>query len=105
MKHLVGIQFCGGCNSHIDRGRIAGEVRDRLVDQGYEIVWNRTDCEFVIFISGCTASCAERQSCGKPSIRVAAATVDFTDVAVPEMAAKIVMKVASYFEQLEKSLP
>lgn len=104
MNYRIGIQFCGGCNPHIDRGSIAMELRDRLADEGYEIVWNRTDCDFVIFISGCTASCAERQSCGEPSIRVAAATVDFIDVAEHEMTAKIIKKVANYFEQLEKSL-
>ncbi len=104
MSYRIGIQFCGGCNPHIDRGRIAREVRERLADEGYEVVWNRTDCDFVIFMSGCTASCAERQSCGKPSIQIAAATVDFTEVAEQEMAAKIVKKVASYFEQLEKPL-
>jgi hypothetical protein len=59
----------------------------------------------VTFIIGCTASCAERQGCGKPFIRIAAATVDFTEVAEHDMATKIVMKVASYFEQLAKPSP
>jgi hypothetical protein len=104
MKHQVGIQFCGGCNPYIDRGKIASEVRERLAGEGYEIVWNRTDCDLVIFISGCTASCAERHSCGKPSIRVAAATVDFKKIAEADIGTEIMMKVANYFEKLEKPL-
>lgn len=102
MKQVVGIQFCGGCNPHIHRGKIAFEVRERLIKRNFDVVWNRTDCDFVIFISGCTASCAEQQGCGKPSIRVAAATVDYMDVEEQEIATKIVMKVADYFEKLEK---
>ncbi len=104
MKRVVGIQFCGGCNPRINRSKIAGELRDALTALGYDVVWNRTDCDFIVFMSGCTANCAERQSCGKPSVRVAAATVDFEETSEREMAAKIMMKVMTYFEQLEKSL-
>lgn len=104
MKGIVGIQFCGGCNPRIDREKIAYEVRDRLSEQGYEIVWNRKDCDFVVFISGCTVSCAEQQSCSKPAVRVAAATVDFKEKREELIATEILMKVASYFEQLEKPL-
>ena len=41
----VGIQFCGGCNPRIDRGRIALELQQALEGMGHRVVFNSPDAD------------------------------------------------------------
>jgi len=94
----VGIQFCGGCNPRIDRGRIAQELQKSLVGMGFDVVFNSPDADFVVFLSGCLSGCAFKHNPKDPPyVTVAAATVDGVEVAedriVPEVLLNSSMKV------------
>ncbi len=101
----ISIVFCGGCNPRINRGQIAAQVQTMLIESGYQVWYNSLDVDFVIYISGCTAGCAFKYNhSNKPSVVVAATTVDAVNREVQEIAAKIVMRVRGHFEQLERNL-
>ena len=77
LDRRVSINFCGGCNPRINRGNIAGEVKDLLMSYGYRISFNSFDVNLVIYLSGCTSNCAQKYSKSDiPSVVVAALTVD-----------------------------
>lgn len=106
MKRCVGIVFCGGCNPRIDRGRIAAGVRAALQAKGYQVAINSTAVDYVVYLSGCTASCALKYTRGQgPATVVAAATIDAAGVAEGDLVTEIVTKVRNFYEQLEKSGP
>ncbi len=102
-QRCISIVFCGGCNPRIDRGRIAAGVLAVLETAGYQIKINSVAVDYVIYLSGCTASCALKYNCGKaPATVVAAATIDAAWVAEGELVTEIVTKVRNFYEQLEK---
>jgi hypothetical protein len=101
----IGIVFCGGCNPRINRGKIATQIKEKILLMGYDVWYNSLDVDFAIYMSGCTANCALKYNRKNgPSVVVAAATLDAVAVDTAELAADIVMKVRNYFEQLEKTL-
>ncbi|MDR3564920.1 MAG: hypothetical protein P4N59_26275 [Negativicutes bacterium] len=101
----VSIIFCGGCNPRIDRGQIAQEVRTALLAQGVEVIFNSLDAGFVIYMSGCTANCAQRyHPGGKECAVVAAETLDMTILSEEQLAGRLLEKVRDYFERLENPL-
>ncbi|GAB6153255.1 hypothetical protein JCM17380_20050 [Desulfosporosinus burensis] len=103
LDRRVSINFCGGCNPRINRGNVAGEVKDLLTSYGYLISFNSFDVNLVIYLSGCTSNCAQKYSkCDIPSVVVAALTVD-TEICDESMiVAEIVKRVRSFYEQLER---
>ncbi len=103
LDRRVSINFCGGCNPRINRGNVAGEVKDLLTSYGYRISFNSYDVNLVIYLSGCTSNCAQKYSkCDIPSVVVAALTVD-TEICDESMiVVEIVKRVRSFYEQLER---
>ncbi len=103
LDRRVSINFCGGCNPRINRGNVAGEVKDLLTSYGYRISFNSFDVNLVIYLSGCTSNCAQKYSkCDIPSVVVAALTVD-TEICDESMiVVEIVKRVRSFYEQLER---
>lgn len=94
----ISINFCGGCNPRIDRGLLAEKLQNILQRDGYHVYYNSRIVDFIIYISGCTASCARRYSNSTiASVVVAAATLDAAAVAENELVVKIVEKVRAYF--------
>jgi dissimilatory sulfite reductase (desulfoviridin) alpha/beta subunit len=90
----IGIVFCGGCNPRIDRGKVAAAVRQALPQHGYNVVFNAFDVDFIIYLSGCTVSCAARDgNSDLPQVTVAATTVDADVVKDSELADRIISKV------------
>ncbi len=99
----ISIRFCGGCNPSIDRGRIAAEIIDSLSGDGYEVIYNSPDADFIIYISGCTANCARRYNGGRlPCTVIAAQTVDASVVDGGLLGAETIKRVRDYFRRLEK---
>lgn len=95
----VSINFCGGCNSSIDRGQIAVEVKDLLLTYGYLIFFNSFDVSLVVYLSGCTSNCAQKYSKGNgPNVVVAALTVDAMICDETEIVAEIIKRVRNFFE-------
>ena len=57
-ERVVAINFCGGCNQIIDRGDIALEIKDTLAAEGFVVVFNDWNTNFIVRLSGCQANCA-----------------------------------------------
>ena len=57
---IVGIKFCGGCNPRIDRVGVAEAIKKRLIELGITVVYNNSDADFIVYLSGCSSSCAAR---------------------------------------------
>ncbi|HWR45711.1 hypothetical protein [Sporomusa sp.] len=98
-KKRISIRFCGGCNPQIDRGVIAGQLRASLTGRGYEVVFNQYDADVIIYLSGCTADCANRysQDIGNtPCIIINGNNVNSTVVKDCELAAYAADKVLNY---------
>jgi hypothetical protein len=94
----VGIQFCGGCNPRIDRGEIALALRKALADRGIEVVFNRLDADFVIFLSGCTSGCAFKfNPTNPPYVTIAGTTVDNEDVGETRIVPEVLRKVKEFY--------
>lgn len=103
-KKLVSIKICGGCNPRIDRARIVAEVRDAMTAYSYEVVFNKLNADFIVYLSGCTANCAYHENNGsKPGVVVAAATIDTQQVDEAAISSLINQKVRICFEQPAKS--
>lgn len=78
---IVSIKFCGGCNPGIDRGKIAGELKKQFEKLGMTVVWNRLDADFIVYVSGCTTSCACRWNVPDiSSVVIAGMTVNHREV-------------------------
>lgn len=101
----ISITFCGGCNPRIDRGGLAKKVSELMVKQGCTVVFNRPDADFIIYISGCSASCAWRYSKAQAAHTiVAGAAVDSIVAAETELVSKIMHRVRDYLERLENGV-
>lgn len=95
---VIAIKFCGGCNPRVNRGEIAARLAENLAARGCRVVFNELDeASGVIYLSGCTADCAQRYSeSGLPAIVIAGDVVD--GMAVP--ATDIVATAAGKLEDL-----
>jgi hypothetical protein len=101
----VSIQFCGGCNPRIDRGQIARELQQALVDMGHEVIFNRLDADVVIFLSGCMSGCAFKfNPTNPPYITVAATTVDGEEVDATRIIPEVLRKLKQIRERQETEL-
>jgi hypothetical protein len=101
----VGIQFCGGCNPRIDRGRIALELQKELADMRFEVAFNNTDVDIVVFLSGCLSACAFRLNPAEPRfVMVAGATLDGVDLVEDLIVSEVIKKVRQYYERLETKI-
>ncbi len=101
----VGIQFCGGCNPRIERGRIALEIQQALEGMGHRVTFNDLDADFVIFLSGCMSGCAFKfNPKDPPYVTVAASTVDNEEVGESWIVPEVVRKVRDYYERLETEI-
>jgi hypothetical protein len=77
----VCIQFCGGCNPRIDRGRIATQLQNELLDSGFDVAFNNPDADSTIFLSGCLSGCAFKfNPREQPSVAVAESTVNGVEI-------------------------
>ncbi|WP_407306501.1 hypothetical protein [Desulfosporosinus sp. SB140] len=93
----ISINFCGGCNPRINRGKIAYEVKELLMSDAYLISFNSLDANLVIYLSGCTSNCAQKYSkTDIPSVIVAALTVDTLLVEESRLVTEIVKRVRNY---------
>ena len=97
----ISINFCGGCNPRIERGKIAAAIKETLAADGFEVVYNRPAAAFMIYLSGCTAGCAFRyRKSPAPGTAIAASSVDAVAVSEEDIVAEVVKKVRDYFARL-----
>jgi hypothetical protein len=98
----LSIQFCGGCNPRIDRGRIALELQQALEGMGHRVIFNSIDADLVIFLSGCMSGCAFKfNPKDPPYVAVAATTVDNVEVGEAGIVPEVIRKVRDCYERME----
>lgn len=95
----ISIFFCGGCNPKINRRQVAEELKHHVSGNGHVISYNNADADFVVYLSGCSVSCAERnKKAGTPFIVVAGASIDSMAMEKESLAAGIIKKGGNHFE-------
>lgn len=105
MRTEISIQFCGGCNPRIDRGRIALDLKRGLEGMGFHVSFNNPDSDVVIFLSGCMSGCAFKfNPRNPPYVSVAANTVDIEEVERSRIVPEVLRKVKEYYERLETEI-
>ncbi len=105
MRSEISIQFCGGCNPRIDRGRLALDLKRELEGMGFQVSFNNPESDFVIFLSGCMSSCAFKfNPRNPPYVSVAANTVDIEEVEKSRIVPEVLRKVKEYYERLETEI-
>ena len=103
-KH-VSIKFCGGCNPRYERGAVARKISERIIAQGAVSSYNQLDADLVIFLSGCSASCANRYNpIVKEAISVADGTVDAVAIPAEKIVDEVIRQVNRYLEKQEGAL-
>lgn len=101
----VGISFCGGCNPRIDRVGVAEEIKKYLLARGVSVAYNTPDADFIVYVGGCSSSCAARYAAGdKPCVVIAGTGVDCLAVDADQLSAIVIEKMGDYLEKLERSL-
>jgi hypothetical protein len=100
----VSITFCGGCNPNIDRGRLAAMLKERLEPLGISVSYNKSDADFVVYLSGCAVSCVSRkvpenQDC----VRIAGCSVNSLAAAEEDLCRLAVEKVLEYYDKPQRT--
>lgn len=68
---------------------------------GFEIVFNRLDADFLIYLSGCQSGCAFKfNPTNPPYITVAGLEVDHEEVDAARIVAEVLGKVKKHFNKL-----
>lgn len=97
----LSIKFCGGCNSKINRGRIADEIRNYFIKEGIRVITNDLDADFILYISGCAANCAESNTMTtRMAVVIAGSSVNAIAIDENCLSSTAIMKIT---ESLEKN--
>jgi hypothetical protein len=95
----VCINFCGGCNPVINRGLLAGSVREYLGAHGIAYMYNQAESDIALWVSGCRVNCAPKSfPAGKTGISVAGESVDGYAVAEQGIAAEVIKKLMNLID-------
>jgi len=95
----LSIKFCGGCNPRIDRGRIADQIRNYFLKYGMSVIFNDLEADIILYLSGCTANCAERYTkCDKMSVVIAGTTVNAIEVYERQLSIVVIEKITELLE-------
>jgi hypothetical protein len=80
MQIVIGIKYCGGCNPHIDRAKLALEI-EKILPPEYSLTTDQTfyPWDIGILICGCKTACADKpyvRDLARKWIIVAGSSVD-----------------------------
>ena len=94
---LTGIKYCGGCNPHIDRAKLALEI-EKLLPPEYSLTMNLSSnsWDVGIMVCGCLTACADKPEFTKLAskwIVVAGNSVDLNNAPEEKLAAIVVRKI------------
>mgnify|MGYP003615913790 FL=1 len=104
MGKTIGIYFCGGCNSKIDRVQIAESLTKKLEKDGFKIILNPSfSVDYLITLSGCSAECASKYRQGVVgAVSVGGEKVESWPCPADRIVSEIMDRVRDYFERLAK---
>jgi hypothetical protein len=93
----IGVKYCGGCNSFINRSKLVREI-ERLLPRDFSLTTDRSSqpWDIGILVCGCPSACAD-----KPEIRdvarrwivVAGGLIDLDALPEGKMAEAVVQKI------------
>jgi hypothetical protein len=94
---LIGVKYCGGCNPHIDRAKLALEI-EKLLPPEYSLTTNLSSnmWNIGILICGCPTACADRpefKNLARKWIIVAGSSVDLDNALEEKLADVVVRKI------------
>ena len=98
----VSIRFCGGCNPRIDRGLIASQLCNGIAALGYDVIFNQSDADVLIYLSGCASECAYRYNqnpANTACVRIGGTSVDSVTVLDRELIPCVLNKAFYYLGQ------
>jgi hypothetical protein len=96
MQIGIGIKYCGGCNPHIDRAKLALEIEKLLPPEcSLTTQPSSNPWDIGIMICGCPTACADKpdiRSLARKWIVVAGSSVDLDNAPEEELAAIVAQK-------------
>lgn len=94
---LIGIKYCGGCNPHIDRTKLAQEIKKLLPPEFiFKESQTKEHWDIGIMICGCPTACADKpefKNLARKWIVVAGNSIDRDNIPEDELAEKIAVRV------------
>ena len=96
MQIGIGVKYCGGCNPHIDRAKLALEI-EKLLPPEYSLTTDQTFNPWAlgILICGCPTACADKpelKNLARKWIVVAGNSLDLSSAPEEELADIVVQK-------------
>lgn len=90
----ISIIFCGGCNEYYSRKNIAEQIEKVMLADGWEVVYNSLDAEYLLYLNGCSVSCAYGDSNNNtPYTLVSGLMVDHISTKEKELLDKILKSI------------
>lgn len=58
---LIGIKYCGGCNSRYDRVKFVNSIKEKFSHINFCSVEKQKEVDYLLVVCGCGATCASTQ--------------------------------------------
>jgi hypothetical protein len=97
----VRVKFCGGCNPHIDRGKVYRKIRELLDGEGFQFtVEEEHQADLLLLIDGCPTSCNSTESEIAESlvVRIAGESVNMEKIKESDIAGEAVKAIRSQLQ-------
>ncbi len=94
----VRVKFCGGCNPHIDRGKVCRKISELMVGEGFQFtVEEEAQADLLLLIDGCPTSCnsTEMEIAKSLVVRIAGESVNMEKVKESDIAGEAVKAIRS----------
>ena len=96
MQIGIGVKYCGGCNPHIDRAKLAQEI-EKLLSPEYSLTTDQifNPWDIGILVCGCLTACADKpdfKNLARNWIIVAGSSVDRNSAPEEALADIVVQK-------------
>ena len=96
MQIVIGVKYCGGCNPHIDRAKLALEI-EKLLTPEYSLTTNLSSnpWDIGILICGCPTACVDKpdvRDLARKWIVIAGKSIDLDNMPEEKLVAIVVQK-------------
>ena len=92
MKIIVGVKYCGHCNSVIEGPEVIEDIRKLEPDLEF-VTWQDQQKDILLILSGCASDCATRPQFDGPVIHVAGSSVERMQYSFTELPSQIIKKI------------
>jgi 3-hydroxyacyl-[acyl-carrier-protein] dehydratase len=97
MQIVIGIKYCGGCNPHIDRAKLALDI-EKLLPTEYSLTTDQTfnPWDIGILICGCPTACVDKldvRDLARQLIVIAGQSIDLDNMPEEKLADIVVQKI------------